>query len=274
MPAQAPDPRPTLPTSIALFLDVDGTLLEIAPVPQAVSVSAGLRSLLHALQLSLGGALALVSGRSIADLERLFAPLRLPMAGLHGFERRDAAGICRRNPAPAAATLRCAREVMSQLAARHPGLLVEDKEFALALHYRRAPQLEAVVLESMLALAARLQGDLELQRGKMVLELRPAGATKAAAVSAFLAQPPFAGRVPVYLGDDLTDESAFELVTATGGLSVLVGPARASAATVGLPGVTAAHEWLALLASDPTAALERLSAATALEERRLRSAFP
>ena len=274
MPTQAHDPLPTLSTSVALFLDVDGTLLEIAPVPQSVSVSAGLRSLLHALQRSLGGALALVSGRSIADLTRLFAPLRLPMAGLHGFERRDASGACHRNPAPPAATLGAAREVMSRLAAQHPGLLVEDKEFALALHYRLAPQLETVALECMRALTARLEGDLELQRGKMVLELRPAGATKAAAVAAFLAQPPFAGRLPLYLGDDLTDESAFELVNAAGGLSVLVGSARDSAAGAGLPGVTAVHEWLALLESDPAAAIGRLSAPTALEDRRLRSASP
>lgn len=265
--------RPTL-SSIALFLDVDGTLLEIAPSPQSVSVSAGLRNLLHALQRSLGGALALVSGRAIAELDELFAPLRLPTAGLHGFERRDPSGTYQRNAAPPAATLESAREVMLKLARQYTGLLLEDKRYALALHYRLAPQLETVVLESMQALAARVAGDLEMQRGKMVVELRPAGASKAGAVAAFLRQPPFAGRCPLYLGDDLTDESAFELVNARGGLSVLVGAERESAAQAGLPSVAAVHEWLERLEADAGNAVSDLSGKIVLEDRRLRRASP
>jgi trehalose 6-phosphate phosphatase len=163
---------------------------------------------------------------------------------------------------------------MLDLARQHPGLLVEDKQFALALHYRLAPQLESLVLRDLQALAARLAGDLELQRGKMVVELRPAGADKAGAVAAFLAQPPFAGRRPIYLGDDLTDESAFELVNAAGGLSVLVGSERESAARTALPSVAAAREWLEQLEADAAGAVAGLSAATAFEDQRLRRASP
>lgn len=263
--------HPTL-AAVALFLDVDGTLLEIAPAPQAVTVSAELRGLLRTLQRASGAALALVSGRAIADLDELFAPLLLPAAGLHGFERRDAAGTYRCNAAPPEDTLAFAREVMSRLARQHPGLVMEDKRFALALHFRRAPQLEGLVLGAMEALVARLGGDLELQRGKMVVELRPAGATKAAAVAAFLAEPPFAGRLPLYVGDDLTDESAFELVNAAGGLSVLVDSARESAAVARLPSVAAVHQWLERLETNAAAAIARLEADAALADRRLRRA--
>jgi trehalose 6-phosphate phosphatase len=247
-------------TAIALFLDVDGTLLEIAATPQAVSVSDDLRQRLEALSRAGGGAVALVSGRAIAALDALFAPLALPSAGLHGFERRDASGACHRRPLPAAAALQAARAAMLDFAQRHAGLLVEDKRFALALHYRKAPHLEEAVVKTMEDVAAGLAGELELQHGKMVVELRPAGATKAEAVGAFLAEAPFAGRLPVFIGDDLTDEPAFELVNRLDGLSVVVSPTRPSAARARLAGVTAVHDWLAQLQAEPAAALRQLSA--------------
>lgn len=257
-------------SAIALFLDVDGTLLEIAAAPQAVSVPQELRERLRALSSASGGAVALVSGRSIADLDTLFAPLTLPSAGLHGFERRGASGAYRRRPLPSAAALEAAREVMLQLARRHAGLLVEDKQFALALHYRGAPDLEATVLATMRDLAAAAREELELQRGKMVAELRPAGATKAQAVAALLAEAPFAGRLPVFIGDDLTDEPAFDLVNRREGLSVLVGAPRETAARARLEDVSAVRDWLAQLQSQADAALQRLSdqqrEARALEE--------
>jgi len=246
-------------SSIALFLDVDGTLLEIAAAPQSVSVSGELRERLRTLSLG-GGAIALVSGRAITDLDALFAPLTLPSAGLHGFERRSAAGVYRRRTPPSAAALEAAREAMSHLARAHPGLFVEDKHFALALHYRGAPQLEDTVVAAMKGIATNLEGELELQRGKMVVEMRPAGATKAEAVAAFLAEAPFAGRLPVFIGDDLTDEPAFELVNRLNGLSAVVSAARPSAARARLPDVAAVHGWLAELQAEPAAALRRLSA--------------
>lgn len=248
-------------TAIALFLDVDGTLLEIAATPYAVSVSDDLRERLRALSSAGGGAVALVSGRAIADLDALFAPLTLPSAGLHGFERRSATGGYRRRPLPSAAALEAARGAMLDLAGRHAGLLVEDKRFALALHYRAAPHLEDAVVKAMENVATRLAGELELQHGKMVVELRPAGATKADAVAAFLAEAPFAGRVAVFIGDDLTDEPAFELINRFGGLSVVVGGRRPSAARACLADVNAVHDWLGQLQAEPAAALRRLSAA-------------
>ena len=261
--------------SLALFLDVDGTLLEIAADPESVHVPPALMLQLRALVDSLGGAVALVSGRALEALDRLFAPLVLPAAGLHGFERRDAAQCYRRGAPPPETTLAMAREVLTDLARRHPGLRVEDKRFALALHYRRAPQLEALALEHMLALLDRLAGDLELQRGKRVLELRPRGANKAAAVADFLGETPFAGRRPVYVGDDLTDEPAFELVNARGGVSVLVGERRPSAARAELPDVPAVQEWLQRLEVDPRGAIGSLAPlADAPAARPLRSVGP
>ena len=207
-----------------------------------------------------GGAVALVSGRAIADLDSLFAPLTLPSAGLHGFEHRGAAGAYRRRPAPSTAALESARGSMLYLARQHPGLRVEDKGFALALHYRDAPQLEQTALAAMLEIAARTREELELQRGKMVVELRPAGATKARAVAAFLAEAPFRGRMPIFIGDDLTDEPAFELVNRLGGLSAVVNAARPSAALTRLTDVAAVRGWLAQLQADPPCALGHLSA--------------
>ncbi len=246
-------------SAIALFLDVDGTLLEIAAAPQSVSVPDDLRERLRTLFLAGGGGVALVSGRSIASMDALFAPLMLPAAGLHGFERRSASGAYARKPPPSPAALEVARVAVSRLARHHAGLLVEDKQFALALHYRAAPQLEGTVLELMQGLAASLAGELELQRGKMVVELRPAGTTKADAVGDFLEEAPFAGRVPIFIGDDLTDESAFALVNSRAGLSVLVDADRPSAARARLAGVTAVRRWLAELQSDTATALHRLS---------------
>lgn len=245
--------------AIALFLDVDGTLLDIAASPQSVSVPDELLQRLRALFAASGGAVALVSGRALADLDRLFAPLRLPSAGLHGFERRDAAGVVSRRPLPSAAALEAARAAMLHLATRHPGLFVEDKQFALALHYRGAPHLEETAVEVMRGIAASVADQLELQRGKMVVELRPKGATKADAVSAFLEEAPFAGRIPIFFGDDLTDESAFGLVNERGGLSVLVGPDRPSAARARIADVAAVRSWLAELQSEPAAAPRRVS---------------
>jgi trehalose 6-phosphate phosphatase len=247
-------------TAIALFLDVDGTLLEIAATPRAAAVSEDLRQQLRNLARAGGGAVALVSGRAIADLDALFAPLTLPSAGLHGFERRGASGACHKRPAPSPAALDVARGAMLDLARRHPGLLVEDKRFALALHYRKAPQLEDIVVRAMKDVAVTVAQDLELQRGKMVVELRPVGATKAQALAAFLREAPFAGRQAVFIGDDLTDEPAFELVNELGGWSVVVSATRPSAARARLADVTAVREWLGQLLAQSPAALRRLSA--------------
>lgn len=231
-------------STFAILLDVDGTLLEIAETPQAVQVPPQLLEMLRSLTLKTQGALALVSGRSIADLDALFAPLLLPTAGLHGFERRGTLGEYQRFPLPDAALLQSAREALQRVASMNECLLVEDKHFSVALHYRRAPELAQTVIDAMREVAAGLQPDLVLQLGRMVAEFRPAVSDKGAAVAAFLAEPPFRGRCPIYIGDDLTDEAAFERVNAAGGISIAVNVRRQTVARAALPDVAAVHDWL------------------------------
>jgi trehalose 6-phosphate phosphatase len=231
--------------SLAVFLDVDGTLLEIAPTPDAVYVGPRLRSLLELLYPQPDGALALVSGRTIANLDELFAPMApLPAAGLHGFERRTATGARVHCAPPDEETLALARADLQTIAARYPGTLVEDKQVALAMHYRLAQESATEILSHMELLAARVRPHLHLQPGKMVAELRPAKATKGEAIREFLREPPFSDRLPIFIGDDLTDETAFEAVNAVGGVSVAVNVQRPTAARFYLPNVSAVHDWL------------------------------
>lgn len=231
-------------TSIALFLDVDGTLLEIAPTPTAVCVPASLNNLLQRAVQHEGGALALISGRSLADLDRLFMPNKFSAAGQHGFERRTATGqICR--AAVNTESLDAARAVLVQLIAHHPRLLLEDKGSTLALHYRNAPQLHELVYNTMRELVQSLQADFRLRSGKFVLELAPMAFSKRTAIEAFMVEPPFAGRVPVFVGDDVTDEDGFLAVNALGGHSIRVGKIEHTAARLHLDNVSAVLQWLA-----------------------------
>jgi trehalose 6-phosphate phosphatase len=236
-----PPKLPVSPSTQALFLDVDGTLLPIAPHPDAVRVPPTLLTLLEALNARVGGALALVSGRSLADIDALFAPLRLPAAGVHGLERRDADGTVHRSDTTS--LLRPLRGPLTDFVGARKGLLLEDKQHSLALHYRAAPEHEAEAEAFLRGLAAAVP-ELEVTRGKMVLEVKPAGVDKGTAVAAFLMEPPFAGRRPVYIGDDVTDEDAFAAVNAAGGLSIRVGTAAATAATHFLSDEAAVHDWL------------------------------
>jgi trehalose 6-phosphate phosphatase len=234
----------------ALFLDVDGTLLELAPRPDAVQIPARIKSLLASLAEAAGGALALVSGRPIAQLDEWFAPLKLASAGLHGCERRDAQGRIHRPPYDRRALQR-ARTLLTSSVKTHPGLVLEDKQMALALHYRLAPQLEGTA-RTVIARARELAGeDFCVLEGKMVLELKPDGFSKPLAIAAFLAEPPFMGRTPVFVGDDRTDEPGFTFVEGMGGIAVHVGVAD-TRARWRLKNVAAVHEWLAalLLAQD------------------------
>jgi trehalose 6-phosphate phosphatase len=228
------------PSDVALFLDVDGTLLEIAPRPQDVRADSKLLQMLQHWSTCSGGAVALISGRSLSALDEIFPQLMLPAAGLHGFERRNALGEYSRLPQPPSATLDRLRRLLTDIAARAPGLLLEDKRFALALHYRLAPQLEQEVIADVKSAARTAHKDFDLQRGRKVVELRPRSATKARAVAQFMEEPPFAGRTPVYIGDDLTDEGAFEWVNAHAGVSIAVDVhQRATAARHLLSGVRA-----------------------------------
>ena len=244
-PTQRPHaqrPRPPAPADDwALFLDVDGCLLEFAQAPDAVAVPPGLTSTLQALAVRLDGALALVSGRSLAVLDALFAPLRLPAAGLHGLERRDGDGHLDAPPATAALQ-EVAAEARAAIAS-HPGAVVEDKGVALALHWRAAPAAAPGLQALAKSALSRLPG-YRLQAGDQVVELRPAGADKGDAIAALLERDPFRGRLPVFAGDDLTDEHGFAIVNARGGHSVLVGDRAGSAAGFGLRDPAAVRAWL------------------------------
>jgi len=234
------------PTAIALFLDVDGTLLHLADTPDAVSIGRDTVALLRRCHAATGGALALITGRRIADVDRLFAPLALPVAGQHGLERRDAAGAvhCQAEPTAALAAIRAE---LDAFAAANPGVLVEDKGLTFAVHYRLAPRAAPAAVELAERLAACAAGALAVQRGKMVIELRPLGPDKGGAILQFMAEAPFSGRTPVFIGDDLTDEHGFRVVNDRGGLSVKVGGGP-TAARVRLTGVDAARAALARLA--------------------------
>lgn len=241
----APAPPPRLPLSrYALFLDLDGTLLEFAPRPQAVRADAALLALLRSLAARSEGALALVSGRSIPSLDAVTAPERFCASGLHGFERRDASGASHQHSAPPAASLDSLRELMRGWVGKHPTLFLEDKGVGLALHYRGAPELREFVEYSFGTVPDLGAQGLRIQHGHMVAEVVPASVNKGSALAEFMREPPFRDRLPLYLGDDLTDEPAFHWVNLAGGTSVVVNPRRPSAASAALPGVTAVHAWL------------------------------
>ena len=231
-----PRPLPAWDPDWALFLDVDGTLLEIESHPDDVRAGPRLQALLARIAGALDGALALVSGRSIASLDRIFAPLVLPAAGLHGLERRGADGRVH-YPAGFATRMSEARGSLIAFVEGHPGLLLEDKGAALALHYRNAPDLAGAARAAMEDARNTLGEDFHVQEGKMVLELKPTGEDKGTAIAAFLAEPPFVGRTPVFIGDDVTDEDGFRVVNRLGGHSVRVGQAPGSAAGFTVPGV-------------------------------------
>ncbi len=217
-----PPPPPPLAPGNCLFLDVDGTLVEFTDTPSQTVADAAVKELLADVARLLGGALALVSGRDISTMDRLFAPLRLPAAGLHGVQRRDAAGALHGSALPDARLDRV-RAALAVLADSHPGTIIEDKGRNIAVHYRLAPQSGDLVRRSVAAITAPLADDYELQDGIMMVEIKPRGYTKGSAIQAFMREPPFTGRQPVFVGDDLTDRYGFAAVEAQGGISIGVG---------------------------------------------------
>lgn len=241
----------------AFFLDIDGTLLDFAARPQEVRVGTDLLELLERLREASGGAVALVSGRSVEDIDQLFAPLSFPAAGQHGTERRTADGSIRRHLPPLESLARAAGDIV-QLTAAHAGLVFENKGMTLALHYRLAPGLRALAEREMRAIAAGLGDAFELQTGKFVVEIKPSGKDKGSAIAEFTAEAPFARRRPVFVGDDLTDEPGFEVVNRIGGHSVKVGPGI-TRARWHLFDAAAVRRWLAAYAEQfaPHAAKSR-----------------
>ncbi|MES2010155.1 MAG: trehalose-phosphatase [Pseudomonadota bacterium] len=230
---------PLIEPNTALFLDFDGTLADLAPRPDLVQVEPELVGTLRALHLHLGGALALVSGRPIAELDHFLHPLQLPCAGVHGAELRDAGGHRLRQPDPGVPLL---LPPLEALVGAHPGLQLERKSVAVAVHYRAVPHLEGMVRNFAAQLAGGVPG-IEVLHGKMVVELKPAGIDKGGAIEAFMRSPPFARRMPLFAGDDITDEAGFAVVRRLGGIGLLVGE-RPSAATASVTGPAALRCWL------------------------------
>ncbi|MEZ5815888.1 MAG: trehalose-phosphatase [Hyphomicrobiaceae bacterium] len=230
------------PRDLAMFLDFDGTLVEIAEKPDAVRLADATRHTLTRLQRLLGGALAIVTGREIDVVDRMLSPFRCPVAGVHGLVRRDATGRAHAK-AIAAGFLDAAEARLNRLASQHGALLVERKSHAIALHYRGKPELERACLDAMEEIA-QLDDQVRLIRGKMVIEARPSGGDKGTAVADFMGEAPFAGRRPLFAGDDVTDEDAFRLVNARGGLTLKIG-AGESNATYRLADTAAFLAWLA-----------------------------
>jgi trehalose 6-phosphate phosphatase len=249
MSAIPPRPMPDMRTC-ALLLDVDGTLVDIAPTPGQVLVPILLRRALGRLIERTGGAIALVSGRSIADLDRLFEPLQLTAVGGHGAELRllDGGGTQWHNAPALGADLK-----RRLLAIAGSGVLGEDKGYAVALHYRLAPEKEQMVRDAVAAACADPGPvPVEILPGKAVIEIKPAGFSKGTGVRDLMGRAPFKGRTPIFIGDDTTDETVFAIMPEFDGLSFSVG--RQVAGAINQFDTPAdVREWLESLAAESDA---------------------
>lgn len=223
----------------SLFLDLDGTLAPFAARPEGVGPDARRNDRLRRLADRLDGRLAVVSGRGIDDLDRILDGAVAALAGIHGLQRRSGGKVMVATPHD---NLDAVVRELHAVAAGHPGMQVELKPLSAALHYRGAPQAEAEVRVFADALAGRT--GLKPQHGSMVIEFLTPGSDKGQAISAFMDEPPFAGTVPIFAGDDLTDEDGFKAAAELGGIGILVGPPRPTFAAFRLENETAVHAWL------------------------------
>jgi len=232
---------PVIGRDSALFLDADGTLLEIAETPTAVVCPVATQRLLQDLFAALDGAVAIVSGRPITDIDRIFGLPALPVAGLHGLEWRNATGVvdASRDLPP----MTSLKDRIACFAGLRQGVTVEDKGGTIAVHFRQEPS-AADEVQGFLAGLVTDRDDLELLSGKMVVELKPSGIDKGHAIERFMSAAPFADRRPVFAGDDVTDETGFAVVNRLGGLSIHVGDGAGTAARYRLEAVPALHRWL------------------------------
>lgn len=225
MPMSLPDQAD--PRHYAFFFDFDGTLADIAEHPEDVAITRETRRVLERLLDASSGAVAIITGRDIVSIDRFLAPLKLPIAGVHGLMRRDANGHLH-SPEFDMSALKAIENELQSLAEKEGGLLLERKHGAIALHYRQRPELEKACIETMERVAAR-SGNIELRRGKMVIEAIGCQTDKGAAIEHFLQEAPFRGRTPFFAGDDLTDEDGFALLNELDGISVKVGPGETKA---------------------------------------------
>jgi trehalose 6-phosphate phosphatase len=242
-------PDPLGDQGVSLLLDLDGTIAPIMPRPRDVAPTAERTALMKRLAMRLDGRLAIVSGRTIAEVDRVLQGAVTAVAGVHGLERRCPDGrLVRARPDPA---LDIVRAALPDLLARHPGLITEDKGLSVTIHYRGLPEAGPAVTALAHDIAART--DLVLQPGDTVAELRGPGGGKGEAIRAFMSEAPFVGTRPIYLGDDQTDEDGFAAVRALGGVGVLVGPAKPTTATRRLASVDAVMDWLTAAVSGKVA---------------------
>lgn len=232
---------PRISSAWAIFLDLDGTLLDIAPTPDDVRIPDTLGSDLTRAREIVGGALALISGRSIETIDRMLAPLQLPVAGQHGAEIRFA---------PSEPALRLshvdldhARHLLTPITAI-PGVVIEDKGLSLAVHHRRARTSGIELYRRILEMLVEYGDQLEVMRGRRVFDIKPRGISKAVAVEHFMAKTPFSGRIPIFVGDDKTDEDGFKAVTARGGLALQVGPKFSVFSTARIENPASVRRWL------------------------------
>jgi trehalose 6-phosphate phosphatase len=235
------------PRAWGLFLDIDGTLLGMAATPDRVRVPAGLVPCLEQLATGLGGAVALLTGRRIGDADRLFAPLRLVASGVHGTELRagrDGAVCMLAPPVPASVV-----EAVNSIGGLVEGVIVEQKESGVALHYRSAPHAREALEAKMAEIVAASPDSLAVRRGRMVLEILPRGFSKATALTLLASRPPFEGRRPVMVGDDAGDESALTAAERLGGVGLRVAGEHFGQACADFDGVESVHAWLEALAS-------------------------
>lgn len=225
---------------VSLFLDLDGTIAAIESRPSDVRSDNSRNALLSAVSNRLGGRLAVISGRTIEELDQILSYKIVPLAGVHGLERRRADG--QRNDAPVHPGIAIARPIFKDIQLSDGGIILEDKGSSLALHYRCAPNAERIIKAAAMKLAD--ETGLVLQRGAMVVELRAPGPNKADAISSFLNEPPFEASMPIFIGDDLTDECGFDIAHKLGGFGIIVGNHRLTKAGYKLDGVNAVMAWL------------------------------
>jgi trehalose 6-phosphate phosphatase len=247
-------PPPSDPRNCALLLDIDGTILDLAPSPPQVWVPAGLRQTLARLADMTGGAVALVSGRSINDIDLIFSPLQIAAIGVHGAEMRSSGdGDVQMRAAPLSKALKRRLAAIAELG---PGILVEDKGYSLALHYRLVPEKGPAVLAAADKICAEAaQEAVEILPGKLVVEVKPAAINKGSAVSDLMRHKPFAGRRPIFIGDDTTDLSVFGIIPQFGGRAYSVGGIVADVdGHFATP--EAVRTWLARIAAESLGAAE------------------
>lgn len=231
---------------LALFIDIDGTLLGIAPTPDAVLVPPSLIEILERLVLGLGGAVALLTGRRIADADRLFAPLKLIAAGVHGTElRSERSGAIIMLAPPVSPEF---VQAVNRIGALSPGILIEQKGAGMAVHYRNAPETTPLVIDELNRIVADDAYDITLRRGRKVVEALPRGFSKATALTWLAERQPFQGRMPIMIGDDVGDESALQLAEKLGGVGLRVAGEHFSQAEADFDGVDSVRAWLGELA--------------------------